>query len=120
VKTAKYRHAVHTALARGYRHIDTAQTYRNEKAVGSAIRRSGIAPDEIFLTSKLHPVFNSYEGSLIGIKKSVKALKASLDLYLVHYPGVGNPIAALKGLAKARSEGLCPLSANMSETRTYC
>src|SRR5919198_2401804 len=48
-------HAVRAALELGYRHIDTAQAYGNEASVGRALRESGIARDEVFVTTKFHP-----------------------------------------------------------------
>lgn len=79
--------SVRDALEMGYRHVDTAQDYGNEKAVGQAIRESGIARDEIFLASKiwhdsLHPqdLYDSYA-------KSLEALQTDyVDLLLVHWP----------------------------------
>src|SRR6201995_3827075 len=48
-------HAVRSALELGYRHIDTAQAYGNESSVGQALRESGVARDEVFITTKFHP-----------------------------------------------------------------
>ena len=79
--------AVTAALEVGYRHIDTAQMYGNEKQVGEAIRRSGLGRDEVFITSKLNnnrqerdDILRSFDQSLadLGIEQ--------LDLFLVHWP----------------------------------
>lgn len=103
----RYLQTVKTALLAGFRHIDTAQTYDNEQYVGQAIRASGIARDEIFLTSKVEPSLNSYEGALSGIQASVSALQTQPDMYLLHYPGEGDPCGAWKGLLQAKAQGLC-------------
>lgn len=100
----RYEEAVLTAIRNGYRHIDTAQTYDNEDYVGQAIHDSEVPRSEIFLTSKLHPDKNSYEGALNGIKESQSELNTHLDLYLIHYPGEGDPIEAWKGLIEAKAE----------------
>jgi diketogulonate reductase-like aldo/keto reductase len=98
---------VKEALRHGYRHIDTAQEYENEAFVGEAIRRSGLPRSAVFLTSKLSPSNNSYQGALDGIAASKKALQTSPDMYLVHFPGEGNAIDAWRGLIEAKRKGLC-------------
>lgn len=103
----RYKEAVFTAIRNGYRHIDTAQTYTNEHCVGQAIYDSKVVREEIFLTSKLHPDKNSYDGALNGIKESQSELNTHIDLYLIHYPGEGDAIEAWKGLIKARAEEIC-------------
>lgn len=79
--------AVNSALQAGYRHIDTAAIYENEEGVGKAVRASGIAREEIFVTSKL---WNSQRGSqkpLTAFEKTLKTLNLDyLDLYLIHWP----------------------------------
>lgn len=93
--------AVLEALKQGYRHIDTAHAYRNERSVGRAIRKSGIQRQEIWVTSKLWP--NEYgEGkTLPQIDKMLKRLDLDyIDLVYLHQP-VGDYIGAIKELAKA-------------------
>lgn len=78
--------AVRTGLEVGYRLIDTAAVYGNETSVGKAIKTSGIARKDIFVTSKL---WNSDQGAktLAGFKKSLGRLELEyLDLYLIHWP----------------------------------
>lgn len=79
--------AVGAALQAGYRHIDTAAAYHNEKSVGKAIRESGLKREEIFVTSKL---WNSQRGYLSGLEAFEKSLHdlglEYLDLYLIHWP----------------------------------
>ena len=103
----RYTEAVAQALALGYRHIDTAQTYENEAFVGEAIRASKVPRDHVFLTSKLHPDRNSYQGALDGITQSKQALGTPPDMYLIHYPGSGSGIEAWRGLMAAKTRGLC-------------
>ena len=82
---AKCERAVLTALASGYRLIDTAAAYQNEEAVGAAIKKSGIAREELFITSKLWVSDANYERAKRGIETSLNKLGLDyLDLYLLH------------------------------------
>lgn len=79
--------AVRYALEAGYRHIDTAAIYRNEEAVGQAVKDSGITRNEIFLTSKLWGDDYGYESAKKAFQTSLNKLQTSyLDLYLMHWP----------------------------------
>ncbi|WP_029434176.1 aldo/keto reductase [Blastococcus sp. URHD0036] len=79
--------AVTTALEIGYRHIDTAEMYGNEKEVGEAVRRSGIPRDEVFVTSKLNNGFHRRDDALRAFDGTMAALGfETLDLFLVHWP----------------------------------
>lgn len=79
--------AVKFALKAGYRHIDTATAYKNEKGVGTAIKESGIPREEIFLVSKLWNRNQGYQSTLDGFEKTLKELDTDyLDLYLIHWP----------------------------------
>src|SRR5690554_1592063 len=79
--------AVLTALEHGYRSIDTAAVYQNETGVGKAIRQSGVARDEIFLTSKVWNSDQGYESTLRAYNQSLEKLQTGyLDLYLIHWP----------------------------------
>lgn len=79
--------AVGAALEIGYRHIDTAEMYGNEKEVGEAVRRSGIPRDEVFVTSKLNNGFHRREDALRAFDQTLADLGfESLDLFLVHWP----------------------------------
>ena len=80
-------HAVRSALELGYRHIDTAQAYGNESSVGQALRESGVARDEVFITTKFHP---GRRDPLREAAYSIEQLEVDyVDLYLVHWPGGG-------------------------------
>jgi 2,5-diketo-D-gluconate reductase A len=75
------------AIETGYRLIDTAQSYENEEAVGKAIKRSGVAREELFITTKLWIQSNGYEGTKKAFENSLKRLQLDyLDLYLIHQP----------------------------------
>lgn len=82
--------AVKDALAVGYRLIDTAAVYENEEGVGKAIKDSGIARDEIFVTSKVWNDQQGYESTLQAFDESLEKLGLDyLDLYLIHWPVSG-------------------------------
>ena len=75
------------ALETGYRLLDTAQMYENEDIVGAAVRESGLARHEIFLTTKLFEPSASYENAKHDIEKSLSALGTDyIDLLLIHEP----------------------------------
>ena len=75
------------ALAAGYRHVDTAQNYGNEAAVGAAIRETNIARSDLFVTTKLPAEIKTYDGALAAFDRSMTNLGLDyVDLYLVHAP----------------------------------
>jgi 2,5-diketo-D-gluconate reductase A len=87
VKPEETVEAVTNALEVGYRHIDTAEMYGNEKEVGEAIRRSGIDRSEVFVTSKLNNGFHAHDDALKAFDQSLDDLGFDyLDLFLVHWP----------------------------------
>jgi diketogulonate reductase-like aldo/keto reductase len=94
--------AVRAALDAGYRHIDTAQAYGNEESVGRALKDSGVAREEVFLTTKFYP------GSKDPVREAKGSLKRlgvdSVDLYLVHWPQ-GGPTWAWAGMQQAHELG---------------
>ncbi len=84
---AECEQAVVDAIQAGYRLIDTASAYFNEEAVGKAIKRSGVAREELFVTTKLWVQDAGYEKAKIAFEKSLKKLQLDyLDLYLIHQP----------------------------------
>ena len=94
--------SVLNVLAYGYRLIDTANAYVNEKAVGRAMKKSGVSREEIFLETKLWPAF--YEQS-DAVEKTLERLDTDyIDLLLIHQPA-GNYIAGYKLMEKAYKEG---------------
>lgn len=79
--------AVVDAIETGYRLIDTAASYRNEKAVGNAIKKSGIPREDLFITTKLWVQDAGYEKTKAAFQKSLDLLQLDyLDLYLIHQP----------------------------------
>ena len=83
--------SVRCALEAGYRHIDTAQVYGNEESVGLAIKESGIAREDLFITTKLWNNNHSYERAMSTFDESMKKLGLDyVDLFLIHWP---NPLA---------------------------
>lgn len=100
------------ALALGYRHIDTAHAYQNERGVGAAVRESGIPRAEIWVTSKLWPSEYGEEASAVAIDKMLARLGTDyIDLLLLHQP-VADYLGAWKAMeaavvaGKVRSIGL--------------
>jgi 2,5-diketo-D-gluconate reductase A len=78
---------VEEALASGYRHIDTAGAYRNEAGVGAALAATGIARDEVFVTTKLWNSEQGYDSTLAAFDKGLERLGLDhVDLYLIHWP----------------------------------
>src|SRR5690242_6100692 len=79
--------AVETAFDVGYRHVDTAAAYQNERGVGAAIAASGIPRDEIFVTTKLWNAAHGHDAALAASDDSLAALGLDhVDLYLIHWP----------------------------------
>ncbi len=103
--------AVKTAIAKGYRSIDTAQVYRNEESVGrgirAAIEEGLVSRDELFITSKVWNDGLSYEETLAAYDSSLEKLGLDyLDLYLIHWPGLDtNYIDSYKALEKIYQDG---------------
>ena len=81
------KQSVIEALKLGYRHIDTAAAYGNEKSVGEAIKESGVKREDIFVTSKLWNKCRGYETTIAAFNKTLEDLGLEyLDLYLIHWP----------------------------------
>ena len=105
--------AVSDALAVGYRLIDTAAAYFNEEAVGAAIQKSGIAREELFLTTKLWIQDAGYESAKRAFQVSLDKLGTDyIDLYLIHQPmndyyGAWRAMEEMYGEGKIRAIGIC-------------
>ncbi|MEC0204648.1 aldo/keto reductase [Paenibacillus lautus] len=96
---------VYDAIMAGYRLIDTAASYLNEEAVGRAIKRSGVARTELFITTKLWVQDTGYESTKRAFEKSLKRLQLDyLDLYLVHQP-YGDVYGSWRAMEELYREG---------------
>jgi 2,5-diketo-D-gluconate reductase A len=100
---------VDTAIGLGYRLIDTAKNYGNEKGVGEGIRRSGIARGELFVTTKFNRENHGRDGVLRAFEASTELLGLDyIDLLMVHWPNPaqGRYVEAVEGIAALLGEGL--------------
>ena len=100
--------AVRTALDAGYRHIDTAQMYGNEAEVGRAIAESGVAREEIFVTTKLNNGCHGYDAALGALDESLRKLGFDyVDLFLIHWPRPqeGRYVETWTALEKLKADG---------------
>ncbi len=103
---AETRTAVRTALQLGYRHIDTARVYGNERDVAAAIAESGVPRAEVFVTTKLWNNDQGYDAALRAFDASQARLgERAVDLYLVHYPVERVRKESWRALVKLQEEG---------------
>ena len=109
--------AVRTALEIGYRHIDTAQMYANERGVGQGVRDSGLDRSEVFITSKLNNGFHRPDDARLSFDKTLHKLGTDyVDLFLIHWPlptlydgdfvSTWNTLEEFKAQGRARSIGV--------------
>ncbi|WP_037357923.1 aldo/keto reductase [Amycolatopsis orientalis] len=107
--------AVREALEAGYRHLDTAQMYRNEEGVGAGIRDSGVPREEIFVTTKLANDAQGHDNAINALEGSLQRLGLDyVDLYLIHWPlpkqdkyvGTWHGFEELQRAGKARAIGV--------------
>lgn len=97
--------SVYDAIMAGYRLIDTAASYLNEEAVGRAIKRSGVAREELFITTKLWVQDTGYENTKKAFEKSLERLQLDkLDLYLIHQP-FGDVYGSWRAMEELYREG---------------
>ncbi len=100
------RESVLSALNAGYRMIDTAACYGNEKAVGDAVRESGVAREDIFLVSKLWVQDSGFDKTLFSFEKTLRNLGTDyLDLYLIHMP-LGDYMGSWRAMERIMREGM--------------
>jgi 2,5-diketo-D-gluconate reductase A len=100
--------AVATALRAGYRHIDTASAYENERGVGEGLRRSGLDRNDVFITTKLKNDDQGFDSTLRAFDASAKRLGLdAIDLYLIHWPSPwrGAYLDTWKALVRLHEEG---------------
>lgn len=109
---AECERSVVDAISTGYRLIDTAQSYGNEEAVGNAIKKSGVAREKLFITTKCWVQSDGFEGAKKAFENSLKKLQLEyLDLYLIHQPfgdvyGEWRAMEALYKEGKVRAIGV--------------
>ena len=105
--------AVRWALELGYRHIDTAQAYRNEESVGRALRDSGVAREDVFITTKFYPRRGGDPAA--EAERSLRRLGVDqVDLYIIHWPEGGPDV----GLARDGEGARAPATPARSACRT--
>ncbi|MCX7982749.1 MAG: aldo/keto reductase [Syntrophales bacterium] len=103
----KTRKAVQWALEAGYRHVDTARIYGNEKDVGDGIRESGIPREHVFITTKVWNDDQGYDSTLKACEESLKKLGVDyIDLYLIHWPVPQKRLETWQALIRLREEGV--------------
>ena len=109
---AECERSVVDAIQTGYNHIDTAASYLNEEAVGRGIKKSGVAREKLFITTKLWIQRNGYEGTKKAFENSLKRLQLDyIDLFLIHQPygdvyGEWRAMEELYQQGKARAIGV--------------
>ncbi len=109
VPPADTARAVEEALRFGYRHIDTAQMYQNEAGVGEALRASGLARDEVFITTKCSNSSHGSDGAVAALETSLEQLGIDhVDLYLIHWPQPKRDqyVDTWRGFVEAKQRGL--------------
>ena len=100
--------AVSAALRAGYRHVDTAAAYRNEREVGRAVADSGVPRDELYLVTKLWNADQGYDSTLKAFDASMSRLGLDyLDLYLIHWPqpALNKYVETFKAFTTLRDQG---------------
>jgi 2,5-diketo-D-gluconate reductase A len=108
VPDAEAAQNVRTAVAAGYRSIDTAAVYQNEDGVGEGVRTCGIPREQVFVTTKLWNSKQGYDETLRAFDRSLQRLRMEyVDLYLIHWPlpTIGKYVATWKAFVRLREEG---------------
>lgn len=108
VPDADAARVVRAALEMGYRSIDTAAIYGNERGVGEGMRASGVPREQIFLTTKLWNARQGYDETLAAFDRSLERLQVDyVDLYLIHWPlpSIDKYVATWKAFIRLREEG---------------
>lgn len=108
IDPAETKDATLTALEVGYRHIDTAEMYGNERGVGEAVRESGIDRGDIYVTSKLNNGFHARKDAIAAFGRTMDTLGLDyLDLFLVHWPlpAVGDYVETWKAMEEIHASG---------------
>jgi methylglyoxal/glyoxal reductase len=99
-------YAVLKALEAGYRHVDTAAVYGNERGVGKALKNSGIPRNEVFITSKVWNSDQGYQTTFDAFEESIERLDTNyIDLYLIHWPKGALSIETWKAMEDIYTQG---------------
>jgi diketogulonate reductase-like aldo/keto reductase len=105
---AACQRAVTHALSAGYRHIDTAALYGNERDVGRAVREAGIPREQVFVVTKLWNSDHGYASALKACDESLRRLDLDyVDLYLIHWPESGKRLDSWRALVELQARGKC-------------
>jgi len=108
VKAEDCEEAVSNAIKAGYRHFDSASFYGNEKAVGNALKHSGLERHEFFITSKVWNNFQGYENTIVSCISTLRDLQLDfVDLFLVHWPVPGLHIETWLACEWLQARGYC-------------
>jgi methylglyoxal/glyoxal reductase len=103
---ATTKEAVSTAIKLGYRHVDTARIYGNEKDVGAAVREADVPRDQLFITTKLWNDDHGFDRALKAFDASLSRLGLEyVDLYLIHWPVGGKRLDTWRAMERIKSEG---------------
>lgn len=108
VSDAEAAEVVRTALDAGYRHVDTATLYENERGVGEGLRASGLDRDDVFVTTKVWHTDHGFDETLRAFDASAERLGLdAVDLYLIHWPApsLGRFVDTWRALLRLRDEG---------------
>ncbi|EDO45940.1 predicted protein, partial [Nematostella vectensis] len=101
------KQAVLWALENGYRMIDTAASYNNEKRVGEALRESAVPRSEVYLVTKVYHTDHGYEKTMKAYDRSLSALGVDyVDLYLIHFPVPAGVVGSWEAMAELQGKGL--------------
>jgi diketogulonate reductase-like aldo/keto reductase len=102
------RQAVLHALQAGYRHVDTARIYGNERDVGEALRASGLRREDVFITTKLWNQDQGHDSTLRACERSLRELGLEyVDLYLIHWPVPSLRLDSWRAMEKLLADGRC-------------
>lgn len=102
------RQSVRWALEVGYRHLDTAHVYGNERDVGAAVKESGVPRENVFVTTKLWNSDQGYDSAFRACRSSLRQLGFDyIDLFLLHWPVENRRLDSWRALVQLQRDGLC-------------
>jgi methylglyoxal/glyoxal reductase len=108
IRSSAAKEAVESALEAGYRHIDTASIYGNEKEVGEALKASGVPKEEVFITTKLWNEDQGYNTAFEAFQRSLDRLDIEyIDLYIIHWPVTGKRLESWRAMEEIVNNSRC-------------